>query len=135
MRSLWISFCCALLLGVARAADPAPAAPLTRGEIDRQIAALGQRQVEIAFAMRDQAQKNEAMWADPKYTSPEIENLRKRLAVLKQEMLTIELSLRERVAELPEAQAELAKVEKAKADHQAIARQMESLQKQRERAP
>ena len=75
------------------------------------------------------------MWADPQFTSPEIEKLRKRLEGLQQEMLQLQITLRERVAELPAAQAEVAKLAQEKAMHQALARRIEELKKLREQLP
>lgn len=135
MRTVTISLLSGLLAAAAFAADPAPAAPKTRAEIDQQIAALSQRQVELAFLLRDQVQKNDQLWADPQYTSPEIERLRTRLRQLEAERQEIVSALRARVAELPAAQAEIAKVEQGKAEHQAMARQIEDLKKRREQAP
>jgi chromosome segregation ATPase len=134
MRTVTISLFCCLLAAAVLAADPAPAAPKTRAEIDQQIAALSQRQIELAFGLRDQLQKIEQLWADPQYTSPEIEQLRKRLRQLEAERQEIQAALRARVAELPGAQAEIAKVEQGKAEHQAMARQIEDLKKRRDQA-
>jgi len=135
MRSEMIGICCCLLAVAAVAADPAPRVPQTKSEIDQQLAALTRRQVELAFTLRDQVQKNDTLWMDPKYTSPEIEKLRKRMNELKKEMIGLQMALRDRVAEIPEAKAEIEKVEKGKAEHQSLARQIEELRKQREQAP
>jgi DNA repair ATPase RecN len=135
MRSGMIGFCCCLLALAALAADPAPRAPQTKAAIDQQLAALAQRQVEIAFTLKDQVQKNETLWMDTTYTSPEIEKLRQRLNVLQQETMQLQRALRELVAELPAAKAELEKVEQGKAEHQALARQIEDLKKRRAQAP
>lgn len=128
MRPVIISLCCSLLAAVSFAADPAPRASQAKPDTSTPAA----RQVEIAFQLRDQIQKNESMWMDPKYTSPEIEKLRQRMEVLKKEMLDLQVALRDLVAELPEAKAETAKVEKLKAEHQALARQIEESKKRRE---
>ena len=124
MRTGMLGLCCCLLSVAVFAADPAPRAPQTRVEIDQQLAALTQRQVEIAFLLRDQAQRNSTLWMDPQFTSPEIEKLRQRMNALKKEMVELQLVLSNLVAQLPEAKAELEKVEQGKAEHQALARRM-----------
>ena len=135
MRPGLIGLCCSLLAIVAPAADPAPSGPQTKADIDRQLAVLAQRQIEISFTLRDQIQKNATLWMDPGLTSPEIEKLRKRMDALNKELIDLQLTLRDLVAELPAAQAELEKVEKGKAERQTIARQIEELRKLREKAP
>jgi hypothetical protein len=104
-------------------------------EVDQQLSQLGQQQVALSFTLRDQAQKNESLWLDPQYTSPEIESLRKRLAALQREMMQVQLALRTRVAELPAAQAEMAKLDQGKAAYQAVLRQIEEGKKRREQLP
>jgi len=135
MRAGTIGLCCCLLASVAFAADPAAHAVQTKAEIDQKLALFAQRQVEISFTLKDQFQKNETLWMDPKYTSPEIDKLRKRMEALKQELTQLQLTLRQLVLELPDAKAELEKVEKNKSEYQALARQIEELRKQREQAP
>ena len=127
--------CSGMLAFVVWAADPAPRAAKTKAAIDQQLAELGQQQVELSFTLRDQAQKNETVWMNPQYTSPEIDKLRQRMEVLKQEMVRLQLSLRELVAELPAAKAELEKLESGKAAYQALVRRIEELKKQREQLP
>ena len=145
MRGWTIGILGLLAVGAALAEGPATNAGLTRAEIDRKLVALTHRQVEISFALRDQGRKNETLWLDPKYTSPEIEKLRQRLAALRQadpqteaiqrQAAQTEAALRQAVEALPEAQAELAKIPGGKTEFQQIARQIEELQKQREQAP
>jgi DNA repair exonuclease SbcCD ATPase subunit len=135
MRAELTGLCCCLLAVVAFAADPAAHVAPTKTEIDQKLAALVQRQVELSFTLRDQLQKNETLWMDPKYTSPEIEKLRQRLNDRKQELMQLQLALRQRVEELPAARAEIGKVEQGKAEYQTLARQIEELKKQREQAP
>lgn len=135
MRAGMIGLCCCLLAFMSFAADPAAHASPTKAEIDQKLAALALRQVELSFTLKDQFQKNDTLWMDPKYTSPKIEELRKRMEALKQEMMQLQLALRESVMELPEARAEIEKVAQGKAEAQSIARQMEELKKQREQAP
>ncbi len=134
MRLVTTGFFC-LLATAAFAADPVSRAPRTRAEIDQQLASIAQRQVELSFTLKDQLQKNDTLWMDPKYTSPEIEKLRRRLELLQQEMAELQVALRQRVADLPEARAELEKADKGKAEHQALARQIAELRKRREQAP
>ena len=135
MKWLVLGVWCGLWVGIVGAGEPSPRTPPTRAELDRQLAELGQQQVSISFAVRDQAQKNENLWLDPQYTSPEIENLRKRLEGLQQELLQVQLALRTRVAELPAAKAEIAKLEQGKAAYQAVARQVEEIKNRRTQLP
>ena len=135
MRWGMFVLCCSLPVISVFAADPVPRAPRTKVEIDQQLSLLAQRQVELAFTLRDQLQKNDTLWMDPKYTSPEIEALRKRLHDLQRELVDLQMALRTRVAELPAAQAEIGKAEQVKTAHQALARQITALQQQREQAP
>ncbi|MFZ4394220.1 MAG: hypothetical protein ACOYOU_01180 [Kiritimatiellia bacterium] len=132
---LRISFGCSLLAFAAWAAEPEPRAAKTRTEVDQQLAEISRQQLELSFTLRDQTRKNETLWADPQFTSPEIEKLRKRLEVMQQEILQLQIALRERVAELPAAQVEVAKLAQAKAMHQALARRIEELKKLREQLP
>ena len=117
------------------AAEPVPRPVANRAQVDQQLMALAQRQVELAFTLRDQIQKNDALWLDPKYTSPEIEKLRQHLADLQKEQAALQNALRKLVAEVPEARAELEKAEAAKAEHQALARRIDELRKLREQMP
>ena len=129
MRTGIVGLCCGLLAVTAFAAEPASSATPANAGIDPKLAALVQRQVELSFTMKAQLQKNENLCMDPKYTSPEIEKIRKRMETLKQEMVQLQVVLRQRVEELPEARAEIAKVETYKAENQALTRQIEKLQK------
>ena len=96
---------------------------------------LTQRQIDLSFILRDQTRDNETLWMNPKYTSAEIAKLRNRMEVLKNELTELQLKIRDCVAELPEARAELEKVEKEKAEYQTNARQIEELGKRRAQAP
>ena len=135
MRAGWVLISGCLLAAAVLAADPEVRAPQTRAAIDQQLSALSQKQLDLAFAVRDQIQKNDTLWMNPQYTSPEIEKIRKRMDLLKKEMLELQMALRERVAQIPEARAELEKVEQWKGAHQAMAQQIEALKKQREQTP
>ena len=135
MRWMTIGMLGFLAAGAALAADSATNAVLTRAEIDQKLAALSRRQIEISFELRDQARKNETLWLDSKYTSPEIEKLLQRLAALRQVAVQAEIALRQAVEALPEVRAELAKVPNGKAEYQGVGRQIEELQKRREQAP
>ena len=135
MRAGWVLISGCLLAAAVLAADPEVRAPQTRAAIDQQLSALSQKQLDLAFAVRDQIQKNDTLWMNPQYTSPEIEKIRKRMDLLKKEMLELQMALRERVAQIPEARAELEKVEQWKGSHQAMAQQIEALKKQREQTP
>ena len=135
MRAGMIGLCCCLLAVVSLAADPAAHASRTKAEIDQKLAALAQRQVELSFTLKDQLQKNDTLWMDPKYTSPKIVELRKRMDALRQEMMQVQLALRQSVMELPEARAEIEKVAQGRAEYQTLALQIEELKKQREQAP
>ncbi len=145
MRGWTIGILGLLAVTAALAEGPATNAVLMRAQIDQKLAALVHRQVEISFELRDQGRKNEALWLDPKYTSPEIETLRQRLATLRQTVPQTEAiqqqaarttaALRQAVEALPEARAELAKIPGGKTEYQRIVQQIEELQKQREQAP
>ncbi len=99
------------------------------------LAELGHQQVALSFAIRDQAQKLENLWQDPHYTSPEIEALRKRLAALQRELEQVQSALRARVAELPAAKAEAARLESLKGAYQAVSRKIEEKNASRAPAP
>jgi hypothetical protein len=135
MRRLIMGVGCGLLVWCAGGAEPASRPPATRSEVDQQLSQLGQQQVTLAFSMRDQTQKNESLWLDPQYTSPEIESLRKRMAALQQELMQVQQTLRTRVAELPAAQAELAKLAQWKTTYQALSQQIEEFKKRRAQMP
>ena len=135
MRAGMIGICCCLLVVMSFAADPAVRASLTKAQIDQKLAELSLRQVDLSFMVKDQIQRNDTLWMDPKYTSPKIEELRKRMEALKREMMQLQLALRESVMELPDARAEIEKVAQGRTESQSIARQMEELKKQREQAP
>ncbi len=130
-----VAGCGVMMVWCAGGGEPTPRPPSTRVEVDQQLSQLGQQQVALSFTLRDQAQKNESLWLDPQYTSPEIESLRKRLAALQREMMQVQLALRTRVAELPAAQAEMAKLDQGKAAYQAVLRQIEEGKKRREQLP
>jgi chromosome segregation ATPase len=123
MRGLILGTCLAVAVGgtwgtCGRAEPSSKAAEPTALE-------LGHQQVSLSFAIRDQAQKLEQLWQDPQFTSPEIAGLRKRLEALQQELLQVQIALRARVAELPAARAEAAKLAALKASYQAVSRKIE----------
>lgn len=112
MPSVLLYLGCGLLAFVAWAGDPAPRAPKTKAEADKQLSELGQRQIALSFTLRDQIQKNEALWMDPLFTSLEIEKLRQRLEALKHEELKVQIALRDQKAELAGAPAEIERLNK-----------------------
>ena len=132
----WLSGVAGCLCVLAASADNAAPPPArTKAEIDQRASELTKRQLEIADALQEQVRKNEALWLDPRFTSPEIDALRKRYENLKQEMAEIQLLLRKRVAEIPEARAELEKADRAREEYRAIGRQIEDLRKRRAQTP
>ena len=121
-------FVAALLFAAVAPAEPAspaatPAAP------DNRATDMVKRQLELTFQLQDQTRKNEGLWMDPRFTSPEIDALRQRYRRLAAEMGEVQVELRRLVAALPEAQAEQAKVERMKAEYQELARQLEAQKK------
>ena len=129
-----IGLCC-LLAYAAFAADPVPSVPQTKTDIDKKIAALTQRQVELSFILRDQIRDHETLWMNPQYTSEEITKLRKRMEALKVELTELQVKVRELVLDLPAVKAELEKVDIEKSEFQTNAKQIEELGKRRAQAP
>ena len=130
MRNILLAvFCCCLPIAALRAADPAPA----RGETaaDQRLASLTQQQLELAFSLQEQARQHDTLWLNPRYTSPEINELRKRYDAIKRELAETEARLRACVDELPEVKAEQAGVARQRDAYQALGRQIEELKKQR----
>ncbi len=132
-HAMMLVCCCCLPVLGALAAEPAPAR--TKAEIDQRLSELAKRQLELSFSLQEQALKNDTLWLNPKFTSPEIAALRKRYEALKSEMATVQAQLREQVEALPEVLAELDKIGQQKEEYQALARQMTELKRKREQAP
>jgi len=132
-HAMMLGLCCCLPVLGALAADSASAR--TKAEIDQRLGELAKRQLELSFSLQDQTLKNDTLWLNPKYTSPEIAVLRKRCEALKSELATVQAQLRESVEALPEVRAELEKIGQQRDEYQKLARQMTELKQQREQAP
>jgi len=128
-HTILIGLCCCLPVLGAFAADAGSVRAPT--DADKRLSTLTQQQLEISFALQEQARQHETLWLNPKFSSPEIKALRQRYEVLKREQAEIEAQLRAAVAELPEVQVEEAKAEKQRDQYRALGRQIEELTKQR----
>ena len=141
MKLLLLLFVATLLFAAAAPAEPASPATVPR---ERDVAPNGgsrpaaadnratewvKRQLELTFQLQEQVRKNEGMWMDSRFATPEIDGLRQRYRRLAVEMSEVQAELRQLVAALPEAQAEQAKVERLKTEYQELARQIEARKK------
>jgi chromosome segregation ATPase len=126
---------CAWLAFPSLAGEPAPPPARTRAEIDAQVDALTKRQLEEGDAVRDRIRVCGELWRNPRLTSPEIEELRRRLDALTRELSEVQAALKKRVMELPAAKDEMDRLEQARAAYGEIGRQIEALRKRRDQAP
>ena len=128
-HTILIGLCCCLPVLGAFAADSGSVRAPT--DADKRLSTLTQQQLEISFALQEQARQHETLWLNPKFSSPEIKALRQRYEGLKREQAEIEAQLRAAVAELPEVQAEEAKAGKQRDQYRALGKEIEELTKQR----
>lgn len=125
----------ALLVFPSLAVEPALPPARTRAEIDAQVDALTKRQLEEGAAVRDQIRVCGELWRNPRLTSPEIEELRRRLDALTRELSEVQATLQKRVMELPAAKDEMDRLEQTRASYGALGRQIDALKKRRDQAP
>jgi len=122
----------------APATPPAPPPPetlRTRAEVDQQLAKLARRQFEIRDALARQETANAAIEQDSRFSTPEIDKLRKRVTALQMDLGRTQLELREQVLALPAAKTELEKTAQLRAEAEANDRRVAELQKRREQLP
>jgi hypothetical protein len=116
-------------------APPPPEALRTRVEVDQQLARFARRQFEIQDALARQESTNAGIEQDPRFSTPEIDKLRKRVAALQMELGRTQFELREQVLALPAAKAELEKATQLRAEAEGNGRRVVELQKRREQLP
>lgn len=83
------------------------------------------------MGLLDQEQDLARCWEDPRYDTPESQELRKRLETLKQEMLQVQVDLRARISEHPEVKPRVERIAAEKARAAKLARQRDALQVRR----
>jgi len=131
MRALGVLLGCVLLALAAGAAEPALPPARTPAEIDARLDALTKRQIEEAATIRDQIRACNELWKDSRFSSPEIDELRRKIEALTRETAEFQAVLRKRVADLPAARAEIERMEQARKAYEAIGREIEELKERR----
>lgn len=106
-RLLFVSICLSLWAGRVPAADLSQLSDADRKQVNEWMAQRAEAMVEAHRVAQDVRQA----WADPKYTSPAVEELRARYRELQQSLLRTQEAIQKKVEELPAVQAKVRQLE------------------------
>lgn len=69
--------------------------------VERELNRVAGERAELMVAVREQERELAAAWQDPRISTPEIENLRRKLADLERQAAEVRAALRQNVLALP----------------------------------
>jgi chromosome segregation ATPase len=114
---------CAMATGGFLAAqEAAPPAGDGPGQVNEWMAERAER-MTAAYRLETELSR---VWGDEKYTSPEIEALRKRYRDLQQALALAQAELKEKVLELPELQEKQKRLAQERQDIQELSRKVDA---------
>ena len=112
--------CLGVCPGLAGAADVSKLSDADRKQVNEWMA---QRAETLVEAHRVDSDVREA-WANPAYSSPEVEALRARYRELQQALVKTQDEIRKKVEEVPAVQAKVRQLQEAREKERALAKKI-----------
>lgn len=120
VRAALSGFCLCACAGGALAADLAKLSEADRKQVNEWMA----QRAEALIDVHNIAREVEQVWANTKYTSPEVDLLRARYRELQQALIKTQQEIQKKVLEVPAVQAQVRKLEEAREKERALSKKI-----------